>query len=111
MTSDKTLAELYDALSYARDYYRQETGERDIPDYGCEAGGFDAAEEIMRLDPEDRQSALENVSNGTIGGYLKAAAAAYRLAWLEENETLGKTDWLSMFSDMVSGPQVPEGFR
>jgi hypothetical protein len=106
----KTLNDLYEALDAARDYYRQEIGERDIPDYGCEAEGFDAAEEIMRLDPEDRQSALENVSNGTVSGYLTAAAAAYRLAWLEENETLGKTDWLSMFSDMVSGPQAPEGF-
>jgi hypothetical protein len=106
-----TLNDLYESLNAARDHYASVTGERDIPDYGCEAEGFDAAEEIMRLDPEDRQSALENVSNGTIGGYLKAAAAAYRLAWLEENETLGKTDWLSMFSDMVSGPQVPEGFR
>ena len=106
-----TLNDLYESLNAARDHYASVTGERDIPDYGCEAEGFDAAEEIMRLDPEDRQSALENVSNGTIGGYLKAAAAAYRLAWLEENETLGKTDWLSMFSDMVSVPQVPEGFR
>jgi hypothetical protein len=106
-----TLNDLYEALDAARDHYASVTGERDIPDYGYEAEGFDAAEEIMRLDPEERQAALENVSNGTIGGYLKAAAAAYRLAWLEENETLGKTDWLSMFSDMVSGPQAPEGFR
>jgi hypothetical protein len=106
-----TLNDLYESLDAARDHYASVTGERDIPDYGYEAEGFDAAEDIMRLDPEDRQSALENVSNGTIGGYLKAAAAAYRLAWLEENETLQKTDWLSMFSDMVSGPQVPEGFR
>ena len=106
-----TLNDLYESLDAARDYYRQETGERDIPDYGYEAEGFDAAEEIMRLDPEERQAALDNVGWGEgIGGHLKAAAAAYRLAWLEENETLGKTDWLSMFSDMVSGPQVPEGF-
>jgi len=106
MTSDETLAELYDALSYARDYYRQEIGESDIPHYGYEAEGEIEAEEIYRLPPEDRLAALENVGQGQgVEGYLKAHSAAHYLAVLEN-----QSPWLSMFADMVSGPQSLEGY-
>lgn len=84
---DHTLADLQDNLNDALDYYRSETGEHDVSDYGYQSEGFEEAERIFALPYGDREDAIDQIGqSGQAGDYVKHHAAAYRLAWLESGE-------------------------